>query len=522
MLPLASILEHLRKRIMEFPRHNQITGRSEGAQHLQNNSSDVIPISISRKTANHFAASFKKGDCTTPVCGKSVDENSGSCKECYTAYPVDVNRAQDGTTKKADTLNVRLDNKSAFSLMLHECQQATLDAKFTSSYLISGNIGYKQQITKTQFSADPLSSRMVDLQIKEDAKKDTDTKNGGGAKGNNNWRENASTKWLANDVLETSLDDIDMENFIVLENELLCVDSSCRTKQEYLHEDIFDSPSGTEDVNWSFLNSSLLSNDCTKDFPSDLTAYLGAYTGNVKNMHLVASDNIESGTDSPVANETQMKDGQRTDEIRLLTEALRTRSFAPIAYLLSLLTKNSSGFMTGTTSESCMIPRPDLRNSSDDDVSVASSSLSNQSRRFSSQESCDSDHSSVLSDGRFGTRFSESDFTGVFASGKHNSSAAQSIDFLTLETDRIKSDNSNESDVVKAIDDILTSDNACNLQIFQELLERESVERTTNDRHFTKVWKEASTETSRICEASDDDLKDNKQQIAEDQIIVGM
>lgn len=509
---------------METAKYDELLERGcEGALSVHNNGSDVIPFRASQKTINPFAVLMKEEHCATPVCGESFHENRGACKGCYTLYPVDVNRVHDGTMQP-DTLNLeRVKTKGSYfhNSILERLREDTLDVTLRNDNQQLRNTGYKEQFEQIRVP------KMVELRLTGDVKKDNDFKNNSGdVKAINSRLEDKNTKWLANDMPEDSLD-VDMENLMFLENELSSIDGYLNMKKD-IHDKIFDSASVKQD-SFPMSNHTLPTDELAQDFFTDFAPYLRTYTGNMKEIDLAANTIVQGETDSLILNEDQMKCGPRTDEIHLLTEALRTRSFAPIVYLLSLLTKDSNGFVPGTTSESDGTPGLDIKSSSDDNVST-SSSLSDQRRRLSWQESYESDRSSVLSVGGFGKRVSECDLSDL-ERGEGTSLEDQSIDFLTLQPARgiyqnaVKgedlTDNSNESDVVNVFENILSSNSACDLQIFKQLLENESIETAANHRPMTKTWTEASTETR---ESRDTNIavKENEQRILEDQNIVGM
>ena len=509
---------------METERYEELLVKGcEGALSIHNNGSDVMPFRASQKTVNPFAALIKEEHCTTPVCGESFHENRGARKECYTLYPVDVNRAQDGTMQP-DTLKFeRLKTKvsSFHSSKLGGFQEGMLDVQLSNNNQQLRDTGYREELLK-----DSAVKKMVDLRFKGDTKKDNGLKNSGGDKGMSGRLEDTNMKWLANDISENSLD-VDMGNIMLLEHELSSVDGYLNMKRD-IHDKIFDSASVKQD-SFPLLNHTLF----TEDFSTDFAPYLRTYTGSTKEIGLATDTIFQGETDTTIVNEDQMRGGPRTDEIRLLTEALRTRSFAPIVYLLSLLTQDSNGFVPGRTSESDINPGLDIKSSSSDDSLSTASSLSDQRRRLSWQESYDSDQSSVLSGGRFGKRVSECDLRDVLERDEGNSLEDQSIDFLTLQpAGEIRqsaakgedfTDSSNDSDVVNVFDNILTSNSACDLEIFKQLLENDCIETAAaaSDRSVTKIWKEASTETDESRDANIA-VKENEQKRLADHNIVGM
>ena len=484
---------------MELRRCNDMNGQCEGAPKLQNNN-DVL--TIDEKT-NHFAVIIKERTCVTPVYSESLDENRVTCKENYTGFPVDVNRVHDGTLG-GDILTIqqcRHCEVRACYKSLEEDKVERPKHKVNECNLEVGSIEVKQG--KKELSDKAIRvNRMVDLRFKED------TKTAIGARltcsdVKDISHEVTSVKGAEADLVDTAKD-VDMENLMLFEQDLSSLDGYFNIKKEQFDDHMFDSFS-VKQTSYSSLDNTALPNELINDFASDFSPDFASYLGTFS----APNSNQETEADVGGRNPDLVDEELRKDQIRLLTEALRTRSFAPIVYLLSILTKDSSECLSGPSSVSGVIPKPDIGTLSDDELSIVSS-LSDKSRHLSTQESCDSDQSSILPDGRFGKQLSECDFSDVLGAGGDVLGRGgelqcindQSLEFLTLESGKDNQDDSNESDVVNAIDNILASDSACDLKIFKELLEKDCIETTPRGRMSTKVWIEASTDTSQVKENS--------------------
>lgn len=484
-----------------------MNGQCEGAPKFQNND-DVL--SIEEKT-NQFAVFIKERTCLTPVYSEWLDENRGACKEYYTGFPVDVNKAHNGTLG-GDILTIQQRRRCEVSACYKSPLEGVERHKANECNLEEKRIEVEQGKTEPIDKAIRANS-MVDLKCKED------TKTTIGVRVNCNDvndipREVTNTKIVDGGLLDNAID-VDMENLMLFEQDLSSLDGYFNIKKEQVDDHMFDSFS-VKQTSYSSLDNTALPNELTLDFTSDFSSDFASYLGTFS----APNSNQENEADIRVRNPDLVEEELRTDQIRLLTEALRTRSFAPIVYLLSILTKDTSECLSGASSVSGAIPKPDIGTSSDDELSIVSS-LSDKNRHLSTQVSCDSDQSSILSDGRFGKRLSECDFSDVLGGGADVLGCGgelqciddQSIDFLTLESRKESQDDSNESDVVNAIDNILASDSACDLKIFRELLEKDCTETTSKDRLSTKVWIEASTDTNQVKENSaleDEILRDSQ------------
>lgn len=237
---------------------------------------------------------------------------------------------------------------------------------------------------------------------------------------------------------------------------------------------------------------------------------------------------IENGTENGVTEcgVVDMEEPKITlgaEEVKLLKEALRTRSLEPVAYLLSRLTKKPNSTLSDGTLESCATYRTDTPRSPEDDMSSA---LSDYHGRLSSQDSWDSDRSSVLSDGQSGKRFSDGDLDDILRNNQlmRRGSEDQAIDSLRLtgiergmkitEDARTKShgdemDGGNAvSDIVSAIDDMMKSSSDCDLDFFRDLLEKDGAEQI-KQAATSKVWEEAGKNIMEVKEETIGRLEKN-------------
>ena len=490
--------------------------RCEGALYFQRNRGDVIQLGTpekATKTVNSVAVFIKKENDTTPVCHQTVNDNKSGYNGFYTVYPCDVNRRNDGTPQ--DTIlstekRIKIEEKG-FDGSLSDNSEIDkfnfADLK-TDDWLQVQRRQSREETNSSDFENDlnnySIGAEMIDLKFQNETKNDHSLKT-------KDCIENRM-KWAGADVTHTGLD-VDMEN-ISLENDLPSLDSYFNMKKESGFN-VFQSSALLQD-NFPVFNNTALNEELQADIPFDLSSIIGTNTTYSQESGTTTAKGLGSTTDNLADNSDPPKVELGAGEIQLLTEALRTRSFAPIAYLLSLLTKYSNGFMSDTTADSRKISRSEFGSASDDELSNASSFFSDYHRRLSSQDSYDSDHSSVLSDGKLGKRFSEGNYDEFLKNGRIIGAdfENQRIDMLTLDdvekeirsdanaydergikNEKLLTTSCKASDIVGTIEDMLRSNNECDLEIFKELLEKDGGELAQSDKSYAKIWKEAGTET---------------------------